>query len=484
MLAELRDYQHHAIERIRFAIRGGKRRIMLQLPTGGGKTLTAACMLAAALGKGSRSMFVAHRLELIDQTVSSFARLGVLSIGVVRAQDQRTDPSQPIQVCSIQTLARRAPLKDIKIVFVDEAHRSCAKTYEKHLFSAYPDAIFVGLSATPCRTDGKPLGQWWDHMVPGATYSELIAGGHIVAPIVYSTPVLPDLSSVRTVAGDYNAEDLEAAVNRRALIGNLLSEWQKRAAGRRTVAFAVSVAHSKAIVETFTEAGVSAEHLDGTTPEDLRRAILARLASGATTLVSNVGVLCEGWDLPACKCMLLARPTKSLALYMQMAGRILRPWEDVAPIILDHGGNVDRHGMPHEDREWSLECKPKRVGTMPLKACPECFAMIAASCGTCPHCGHEFPAGSADPKPPAEPLSHVELALRSLDGDDAQLAFFRSLSKKAEEKRWKPGAVLHRFRERYGELPPRKWWNALKRGVLSDPEWKAAVMQEVPEAWQ
>src|SRR6202042_2180962 len=102
-----------------------------------------------------------------------------------------------------------------------------------------------------------------------------------------------------------------------------------------------------AIVEMFTEAGVSAEHLDGTTPEDLRRAILARLASGATTLVSNVGVLCEGWDLPACKCMLLARPTKSLALYMQMAGRILRPWEDVDPIILDHGGNVDRHGMPH-----------------------------------------------------------------------------------------------------------------------------------------
>ena len=481
MAVDLRPYQLRALDEIRDAMRAGKRRIMLQLPTGGGKTLTAAAMLANALhrslarGKDERSLFVAHRLELIDQTVATFARLGIMSIGVIRAGDRRRDPSQPIQVCSIQTLARRrVTVENVRIVFIDEAHRAYSDSYVKHLFDAYPEAFFVGLSATPCRSDGKPLGKYFDHMVCASKYSELIEGGFIVEPIVYSTPILPDLTSVRTVAGEYNAEDLERAVNRRALIGNLLSEWQKRAGGRRTVAFAVSVAHSKAIVEMFTEAGVSAEHLDGTTPEDLRRAILARLASGETSLVSNVGVLCEGWDLPACKCLLLARPTKSLVLHMQMAGRILRPFEGVSPVLLDHGGNIDRHGMPHEDREWSLDSKPKRAGTAPVKACPACFAMIAAAAGTCPHCGHEFPA-PAPPPPPPEDLTHVELALRTLQGDVAQLAYFKALAKTARDKGWKPGAVNHRYREKFGALPPMKWWQALKRGFRADDEWTSKV---------
>ena len=475
MDAQLRLYQLTAIEQIRQALREGHKRILLQLPTGAGKTLTGASMLAGSLAKGHRSMFVAHRLELIDQTVAAFARLGITSLGVVRAKDKRSDPDQPIQVCSIQTLQRRAPLRDIRIVFVDEAHRSVSKSYVKNLFEAYPDAVFVGLSATPARTDGKPLGAWWTKLVQPVPYSGLIAQGHIVAPLVYSTPVLPDLSTVRTVAGDYSAEDLEAAVNRRAIIGNLLAEWQKRSGGRRTVAFAVSVKHSEAIVEMFREAGVRAEHLDGETPEETRRAILARLRTGETQLVSNVGVLCEGWDLPACKCLLLARPTKSLVLYMQMAGRILRPWEATDPIILDHGGNVDRHGLPHEDREWSLDDKPKAVGAAPLKCCPACFAYIAAAARNCPHCGHEFSAASCEPPKPPEKLTHVELALRTMTGEDAQIAFFTELAKKAEAKRWKPGAVLHRFRERFGELPPRRWWNALKRAVASDEEWAEAV---------
>ncbi len=482
MIPTLRPYQLTTIDRIRALIRQGHKRILVQIPTGGGKTLTAVAMLIGALSKGTRSMFVAHRLELIDQTVTTFANMGVLSIGVIRAKDPRTDPKQPIQVASIQTLARRGK-PEARIVFIDEAHRSCSPSYVKHLFDAYPDAIFIGLTATPCRADGKPLGAHWTAIVQETAYSKLIADGHLSAPVVYSTPILPDLTTVRTVAGDYNAEDLEAAVNRRALIGNLLAEWQKRSGGRRTVAFAVSVAHSRAIVEMFTEAGVKCEHLDGETPEDLRRAILARLASGETTLVSNVGVLCEGWDLPPCKCMLLARPTKSLALYMQMAGRILRPWEGEVPVILDHGGNVDRHGFPHEDREWSLTDKPKRVGTMPLKACKECFAMVPAAVAVCPHCGYEWPAPESPEPPKRDELSAVELAMRTLDGDDAKLSYFRKLAKEASERRWKAGAVLHKYREKFNEEPPRAWQRRLWKVVRDDPEWKETAFSHVPGAW-
>lgn len=482
-MTALRPYQLAAIDRIRDAIRAGHRRILLVLPTGAGKTLTAASMLASALGKGSRSMFVAHRLELIDQTVSTFARLGIDSIGVIRSGDKRQDVTQPIQVASIQTLVRRRR-PEANVVFIDEAHRAMAPSYERAIFQAYPDAVIVGITATPCRGDGKPLDRF-SILIEGATYSQLLAEGHLVEPMVYSTPVLPDLTSVRTSGGDFNAEDLERAVNTGALIGNLGEAWQRHAEGRRTVVFAVGVAHSQAIVAMFRGLGVRAEHVDGTTPETERRAILARLASGETTVVSNVGVLCEGWDLPSCKCLMIARPTKSLGLYMQMAGRILRPWEGATPIIFDHGGNVDRvvngepMGMPHQDRVWSLDGKPKRAGSMPVKMCRACFAQIQSALMICPHCGYEFPAPASSPVEETEHLTAVELALRSLAGDDAELSYFRALTARARDKHWKPGAVYHRFVERFGHEPPREWTRALRSGFKRDVEWKAAIDERV-----
>jgi len=472
----LRDYQVRAIAEVREAIRRKLRRVLLVVPTGGGKTLTSAAVLAAALGKGSRTLFVAHRLELIDQTVRTFYRLGVRQLGVIRGKDPRLDLSQPIQIASIQTLARRRPLADIKIVVIDEAHRSCAASYRKYLFEAYPNAVFLGLTATPCRADGRPLGEDWHELVLGARYSELMTGGHIVAPLVYSTPVLPDLATVHTSAGDFDQKELEEAVNKGALIGDLLTQWQKLHGGRRTVAFAVSVAHSRAIVDLFSAAGVRAEHLDGTTAEDERRAMLQRLKDGATQLVSNCGVLCEGWDQPECKCLLIARPTKSLGLWMQMAGRILRPWEDVQPLILDHGGNFDRHGAPHEDREWSLTVRPKRAGAAPMKMCPECYAYVAASAAVCEHCGHVFVVA---PKPAPEPVP-VDLALRTLDGDDAQLAFFRRTAKKARESGRMYGWVAHEFTRRFGIDVPRSWLRALKEDYGRDDAWQDAKRARDP----
>lgn len=489
MTVQLREYQTTSIAQIREAIvsirarllernecRGP--RIMLTVPTGGGKTLTAAAMIIGALGKGKRSLFVAHRKELIDQTVTAFARLGITSVGVIRASDKRRDSAQPIQVASIQTIARRKQ-DDFDLVFVDEAHRSSAATYTEHVFKRHAGAVIIGLSATPCRADGRPLGTHFDELIIGARYSELIAGGHIAAPLVYSTPVVPDMSTVRTSAGDFNQEDLEEAMNKGALIGDLFTQWNKHPRAR-TVVFAVSVAHSLAIVERFRAEGVRAEHLDGTTAEAERAAILARLASGDTEVVSNVGVLCEGWDLPSCKRLILARPTKSLGLFMQMGGRILRPWGGEVPIVLDHGGNVDRHGLPHEDREWSLTSKPKKCGTAPVKACDGCFAFVPAAALNCPHCGFVFPVVVPEPKEKAEDVI-VDLALRTLDGDDAKLAFFRQLHRSCRERGWKSGACVHRYFARFSEDPPAHWVAALKSDYRTDVEWKARVASKQRE---
>lgn len=477
MMAALRPYQVEAVENIRAALRRGRRRVLLTLPTGAGKTLTAASMIAGALARGKRSLFVAHRKELIDQTVAAFARLGITSVGVIRASDPRRDSSQPIQVASVQTLARRKQ-DDFDLVFVDEAHRSPARTYAEHVFERHAKAVIVGLSATPVRQDNKPLGAQFDELVVGARYSDLIAAGYLAAPLVYSTPLLPDLGTVRTSGGDFNAEDLEAAVNRGSLIGDLYTQWAKHPPAR-TVAFAVSVAHSRAIVERFAAEGVRAEHLDGTTPEDERVAILARLASGETTLVSNVGVLCEGWDLPSCKRLIVARPTRSLGLWLQMAGRILRPHDGQRPIILDHGGNWDRHGAPHMDREWSLDAKPQGApGVAPSRVCPECFAHILASAKVCPLCGAEQPIAE---KPPVAPMHEVDLALRALvaveglEGEPERLERFRELYRIARERGWMAGAVVHRYRETIGEEPPASWVAALRQDYRGDAEWRASV---------
>ena len=486
MTVELRPYQRSAIEAVRAELRAGHKRILLSIPTGGGKTLTAASILASAVAKKSHVLFVAHRKELIDQTCSTFARLGITSIGVIRAQDPRKDLSQPIQIASIQTLARRdKPPADV--VVIDEGHRAPAKSYIKHLFEAYPNAVFLLLTATPCRTDGRPLKDVADALVIGAKYSELVAQGFIVEPVVYGTPVLPDLRKVRTTAGDYNQEDLEAAVNRSALIGNCVAEWKKHSGGRRSVGFAVSVAHSKALCEAFVAEGARAGHIDGTTPEGERATTLALLESGDLDIVWNVGVLCEGWDQPSCKCLVLARPTKSMGLYMQMAGRILRPWGSQPPLILDHGGNVDRHGMPHIDRDWSLEGKIKKSSATPCKACPVCFVYVNAGLRVCP-CGHVFDVAQCEAADAEEEMVPVELALRTLDGPDAQLDFFRKTARTAAERGWKPGAIAIRFRERFGQYPPAGWMPAAKQGLKADPEYvarferrQAAVQTEAAE---
>lgn len=479
MTVELRPYQARSIEEVRTLIRAGKRRIILCLPTGGGKTLTSGAIIVGSQLKGTKVLFVAHRKELIDQAATALYRLGVTNLGIIRAGDKRRNLKAPVQVASIQTLARRNRLDPHpNIIVIDECHRALAKGYQQHLYEAYPNAIVIGLTATPCRADGKPLAGAFEEIIQASTYSELIGGGFIDTPLVYSTPMKPDLAGVHTEGGDYNREELEAAVNRSALIGNAGAEWQKHSGERRTVVFCVSVAHSLAVLEMFRGMGVKAEHLDGTTPEGERSGILKRLETGETQLVTNVGVLCEGWDCPPVKCLVILRPTKSLSLWMQMAGRILRPWGGVSPVILDHGGNVDRHGLPHMDREWSLEGKPKRDKSAepPMKVCPDCFAYIPAGSKTCPHCGVETPA--AEKEGPKD-LPDVELALRTIEempgGDPERLRFWRAEVMKARQRGWKPGTVMHRFREKYEIDAPREWWTALKRAAARDRDWKERI---------
>lgn len=395
----LRPYQVDAIGRARVQLQRGCRALLLVAPTGAGKTVIGARVVQGAHERARRVLFFAHRRELINQTVAKLIAAGIPpeSIGVLMGDDKRARPDAPIQVASIDTWRQRArPAADL--VIVDEAHRSLSATYREaigHYLAA--GAVVIGLTATPYRADGRGLGDAYQAMEVVASPRALIAEGFLVAPRVFSASVLPDLSSVHTRRGDYLESELGAAMNTCGLVGGIVEHWQELAEGRRTVAFAVNVEHSKAIAAAFCEAGIAAEHLDGATPTAERDAILARLERGRTCVVSNCGVLCEGWDMPSVKVAILARPTKSTGLYLQQAGRILRPFEDVGALILDHAGNALVHGLPQDDRTFSLDAtKRSGSGSEPTRKCPECHAVVGLSARECPECGHVFEAAERE----------------------------------------------------------------------------------------
>jgi superfamily II DNA or RNA helicase len=266
---------------------------------------------------------------------------------------------------------------------------------------------------------------------------------------------------------------LEKAVNKGHLIGNIVDNWLRLAGGRTTIAFAGSVAHSKAIRDAFVMVGVKAEHLDGETPDEERKAILERLANGTTTLVANYGILVEGVDIPPAKCAILARPTKSRVCYMQSAGRVLRPWNGMVPLILDHAGCTDRFDIIGVDVQWSLTEKAKRSPHVPShRNCPQCFAYVLSTLRQCPHCGTEMP--TAPPTSPKDKkMIPVDLALRSVtDVPTAEYAWTQATVRTARNRGWHPKAIQHRFLETFGHPIPESLKSAISQDYKRDEEWK------------
>ena len=452
----LRPYQEQAVAELRALVRRGARRIIIAAATGSGKTSISGHLIIRAADKGHRSLFIAHRRELINQAYGRLLQMGLpeAEVGVIMARDPRRRPGAHVQVASIDTLRNR-PKPRADIVFTDEAHRALARSH-RDVAAHYPDAIHIGLTATPYRADGRGLGDMYDELVLVSSPHELIRLGYLVEPRVFTVPrdALPDLSGVRVRRGDYHESELAEAVDRKHLVGNIVEHWLRHARDLRTVAFAVSVRHSQHIAEQFRQAGVPAEHLDGTTPLEERDAILGRLETGETLVVSNVGVLCEGFDMPSVKCAILARPTKSTGLYLQQAGRILRPWDDLQAVILDHAGCALEHGLPQDDRELTLDSAKKRrkgaagVGP-PLKTCEQCYAVVPAATRLCPECGFVFQPPREVPEEASGDLVEVNAT-----GLREKREAWEKLRAVAARRGFKPGWAYHRYRERFGAPPP------------------------------
>lgn len=389
----LRPYQSATVDALRAAL-GRRRSALCVLPTGGGKTVLAAYMLGTARQRGRSAWFIAHRDFLLDQTAATFDSVGI-PYGFIAA-GRPFNPAHAVQIVSIGTASRRLDrLTPPDIIVWDEAHHIAAAGYRK-IYQWTSRSRHVGLSATPARLDGKGLDEFFDELVSGPTVAELMAGGFLSQYRAFA-PSAPNLSGVHTIAGDYNRGELGGVMDDGQIIGDMVRHYRKRADGKRAVYFAVGVEHSKHMAESFRAAGIGACHLEAGHSSNERREAARRLARGDIHVLTNVDLMGEGFDLSSqaeCDCPIecvgLARPTKSLSLHLQQIGRALRPKDEPA-IILDHAGNLLRHGLPDDARQWSLKGIDKRktaASTGPaITQCASCFGVHRSGLLACPYCG-------------------------------------------------------------------------------------------------
>jgi superfamily II DNA or RNA helicase len=356
----LRGYQTDALRKIAEAYRDGARRVLLVVPTGGGKT---SIFSEFARRLSSPGLVLVHRRELAAQAADRLKEFGV-DVGMVIAGERET-PGARVQIATLPSLRSRGLRPPARFVIPDEAHLSTADTWAQTL-ADYPEALILGCTATPWRLSGKPLSGSYDRVIVGATPSELRELGYL-CPFNGFSYKTPDLSKLRKTAGDYNEHDADEAMRQPAIVTNIVEKWQAHASQLSTIVFCVTIEHSKQLAAEFKAAGVAAEHVDGSTPRLMRKAIFARVARGETQVLCNVGIAIEGIDIPRLKCCVLARPTMSLTLYLQMVGRVMRPWEGVTARIHDHAFVIRQHGLPDQERDYSLHAKPEKPP--PLTRC-------------------------------------------------------------------------------------------------------------------
>lgn len=453
MAFDLRPYQSAALDNLRSALARKSRLVLLYSPTGSGKTEMGMAMIRGAVGKGKRVAFIANRVELIAQASRRFLAAGIPH-GILQGQNTIALESQ-VLICSIQTVAKRGlPLVDL--IVVDEAH-GCAgsQAYRDLLLRERSLVPVIGLSATPFT---RGLGKVFQEIVPAATIRELIDQGYLVDVDVYA-PSEPDLSRVKVVAGDYQQTQLGEAVDKPDLVGDIVTHWLKLARGKQTVCFATNIPHSLHIVEQFRAVGVTAEHVDCYTSEEDRAAILGRVARGETTVISNVAILAEGWDCPAVEVMILARPTRSLARFIQMVGRVLRPADGKArALLLDHSGSTAELGYPTDDLPLELDDgKPNQAGRQQKeepkpKKCPTCSFMKPPKVHACPQCGFEPQRQNAVEVEAGELVKMDRKGKKPASPDRKQHVFSQLLSV-ARHRGYSSGWVSHKYREMFGVWP-------------------------------
>lgn len=407
MLRDLRPHQQQAMDMLRASIAGGRVAPVLQAPCGFGKTVVAAHVVEGLRSRLKRVCFCVPTIDLVDQTMDRFAENGIdrADMGALQGNHAWRRPHAPIQVATGQTLTRRV-LPDVDVVIIDEAHRrfevydrwmdEARARHDPSLARKLQRPFFIGLTATPW---AKGMGKRYDDLIKVTPMADLIEQGYL-SPFKVYAPTHVDLGGVATVKGDYHEGQLAERMNKAELVADVVTTWLRLGEGRPTLCFAVNRAHAKALHDRFEEAGVPVAYVDAKTPREERAEIGRQLEAGTIKVVCNIGCLTTGidWDV---RCLILARPTKSEALFVQIIGRALRTatGKDHA-IILDHSDTHLRLGMvtdiDHDELDMgkppSKADREAKEKSLPLpKECLACGGLIPAMALECPCCGATRP---------------------------------------------------------------------------------------------
>lgn len=439
----LRPYQEQGVSEIREHFKNGAKKVLLHLATGGGKTVVFSYIMKRMAESGKRCTMVVRGRKLVDQASQRLFRENVYH-GVMMAKHWNNQPLAPIQICSIDTLIARGLTPPSDLIVIDEAHYAISPGYHKFLEN-YPNALILAVTATPYVQ--KSLRHIAEVMVKPVTVQELIDQGFLVPPR-YFAPTDPDLTDVRVskMTGDYDQSELASVMDSGALVGDIVHHWKNLGQNRPTICFATSVEHSKNIVQQFRSAGIWAEHCDDGTKDEERVDMLTRLETGKTKIISNVGILGVGVDLPFLGCIIMARPTKSYNLYIQQAGRGTRP----APgkndfILLDHAGNILRHGFITDEPEASLDGRAVKLEKTP-KTCSSCFAVFYGfNC----ECGFVQPEGSA--KRQVVDIAGKLVEISELPEEMQILRDVKWFKEEAKKRGFKQGWAYYKIRDKWGE---------------------------------
>ena len=416
----LRDYQQHTEAEIRSAYARGSWAPVLTMPTGSGKTVTFSSIAYQAGLKGKRVLILVHRRELVKQTSRTLAEFGIdhglIAAGMSMFRDKQ------VQVASVQTLARR--MNKLRwtpdLIIVDECHHAIGGNTWGKVLAHFSQSRVLGVTATPQRLDGKGLGitagGFFDALIVGPSVAELTSQGYLSPAVVYAPQSAVDLSAVKTRMGDFAAAELAEAMDKPTITGDAVAHYRRLCNGEPAIAFCASVAHAEHVAESFQAAGYRAASIDGSLDHAKRARMIDDLGNGRLQVLTSCDIISEGTDIPVVSAAILLRPTQSLSLALQQMGRALRihPGKQRA-VILDHVGNVFRHGLPDDEREWSLDGQKKRARSkdeqaIPVKQCEQCYT-VHRPAPKCPACGFVYPVQSREIEQVDGDLEQVDPAL-------------------------------------------------------------------------
>lgn len=421
----LREYQKRAIRLTSERIRAGDKKVLIFMATGSGKSVVFNEMIRSTIQKGFKALFIVRRRELIFQAANKHFKQMGLNVSIVMGNEKGFNPKYNLQVCSIDTLQRRIHnekyefLKGFDYVYLDEAHDCTSEKYKKVLSELNFKAC-IGFTASPFMV-GNKVHDFWDSCVKPVEIKSLINDGFLTESRIYA-PKKIDLSGLKKMAGDYHIGDLFEIMSDMSVIGDVINTYKKYGENKPAILFCVNINHSILMTEAFNRAGIKTTHCDQSTDKKDRDKAIRNLETGKIKILSSVNIFSTGCDISGVECVIMARATMSEILYIQQIGRGLRPYSICGRcsadyvgngdcyycghdnpkyrkkycIILDHGNNVDRHGLPDKPREAVLVAKKKEkkkhsIGQeVHIKQCPECFLYAPRPAQKCDGCGYEY----------------------------------------------------------------------------------------------